>query len=210
MNEILSPLYNIMAETNKTIFSLGDFTGFVIGLILIASVLALAFWGYKLKKITLAIIGFIIGASLGVLINKLIKTDNTVITTILIIMFGIIGASLNYFLYYASIFIIGIFLGGILGLMIGVLIEASIIITIILGLILAIIGGALSIKRNKVMFIICTAYYGYILFRMGFYSVNVFGIDRFIEELTSLCILVAAIFFQFIDNMNKGNDKATN
>ena len=201
MTEIFQSIYLILDNITGIIHSLfGKYTGLSTSLILILSGILLLFWGYKLKKITLVIIGFIFGTSLGVAISDLLNITNNNITIIIMVVLGITIAILNLLFYFFTIIILGILTGGTIGLFIGTIIDSSTFITIILILIFAVLGCLLSITVNKIMFIFLSSLFGYILLRTGIYSIHILNISRIIEDFFSIIIFLIGLIYQFIDN----------
>jgi|GEM_PF-2760863 len=199
MNKILEPFYNMIMKINEVIFSLGNVTGILAGFIILLIGILLAFWGYRLKKIALLVIGFIIGFTIGLMVADINNIDLK-FKIIIALISGISSALIIYFLYFLAVFIIGIFIGGSLGFMISTILETNNLITIIIVAVFALIGGLLSKKINKILFIILTAYYGYILVRIGINSINIFKLNIMIEEIIAIIILISGIIFQFYEN----------
>ncbi len=201
MAEIFQIVYSILDNITKIIYTLfGKYTGLSTSVILILSGILLLFWGYKLKKLTLVIIGLIFGISLGIIAADKLKINNTNLTLILIISLGIIFGILNLIFYFFTIIILGAVAGCTIGLLISSVINSSTFISVIIILIFAFLGGFLSITINKIMFIFLTSFFGYILFRTGFYSIHFLHISRLIEEFISIIVFSIGLIFQFIDN----------
>ncbi len=202
MSEIMASFYNFFKNINSFIYSFGNNAGFLTGIILIISGILLLFWGYRIKKIALMLIGVIFGISLGFYLGEYVFKATIDITLILAISLGIVCALSTFFLYFAMIFIIGVVIGINLGFLIGYFLQLKMIYILIISIVLAIICGIISLKINKIMFIILTAYYGYLLFRVGAYVINVFNINRIYEDILSLVMLIIGLIFQFSDNTN--------
>ncbi len=203
MNDIFQSIYAILDNIRDIIYTLfGKPTLLSTSIILILSGILLAFWGYKLKKLALIIIGLVFGISLALIISDILKIQDNNITFILMIVFGIVFGILNLFFYFIAIIIFGIITGFLFGLFLSTLFDFSSTITIITSLSLAILGGLLSINVNKIMFIFITSFFGYILFRTGIYSINTFNISRIIEEILAIIVFLIGLIFQFIDNFN--------
>ena len=200
MSEIFQSIYSILDNVTEIINSLfGKYTGLGTSIILILSGILLLFWGYKLKKLTLIIIGFIFGISLAIIIADILKLNNN-IALILMITLGIIFGITNLLFYFFTIIILGILTGCIFGLFIGTIIDSSTFVTIILIIVFATLGCFLSITVNKIMFIFLTSFFGYILLRTGIYSIHILQISRIIEEFFSIIIFLIGLIYQFIDN----------
>lgn len=203
MKDIFQSLYSILDNITDIIFTLfGKPTLLSSSIILILSGLLLSFWGYKLKKLALILIGMVFGIALAIIISDIFKIHDNNTLFILLIVFAIIFGILNLAFYFFAIIILGIIIGFISGLFVCTLFDFSSPITIILSLSFGILGGFLSINVNKIMFIIITAFFGYILFRSGIYSINTFNISRIIEEVIAIIVFLLGLVYQFIDNYN--------
>src|SRR5262245_20790379 len=81
------------------------FSALVIGLLGIVE----CFFGYRVVRIVLAVLGFILGA---VLATSLLNTNETVSMIIVGVIGGLIGAVILYNLYFLGTFLAGVGLGG--------------------------------------------------------------------------------------------------
>jgi len=209
--KIHSPVYDIFTKLNEIIYSYGKSTGFITGLILVLSGILLAFWGYRLKKLALLLLGFLIGALIGFYIGNIIDPKSAMLAVLLAIVLGIVMSLFVNFLYKASIIIIGVMLGFSIAIFISSIFKVNTTITLVIAVIAAVIGGFLSIKIEKIMFIVITAYYGYLLFRFGIMSINIIKFDRLFEELLSMAVLIGGailqIYEQFIYEKNLLTDE---
>lgn len=124
------------------------------------------FWGYKLFKVVLAIMGFFLGAFIGVLV---VLTANANYTGFLfVIMGGIAGALLLYNIYRLGVFILGASLGVVIGFFISLMITQQV--EPIVLLILAIAGGVTALFLEKFIIIFATAFNGaYLIVTSSFY-----------------------------------------
>lgn len=201
MTEIFQLVYSILDNITEIIYTLfGKFTGYSTSIILILSGILLLFWGYKLKKLALIIIGLIFGISLGIIISDQLKITNINITLLIMISLGIIFGILNLLFYFFAIIALGIIIGCIAGLFISTIFNSTTFISIIIIIIFAVLGGLLSITVNKIMFIFLTSFFGYLLLRTGIYSIHILHISRIIEEFISIIFFSLGLIFQFIDN----------
>lgn len=64
--------------------------------------------GWRVYDYIVLIAGFVIGAMVG---GSLFTIDNTLMTLAAILIGGIIGAGISYFLYYGAVFLIGAYIG---------------------------------------------------------------------------------------------------
>jgi hypothetical protein len=118
----------------------------------------ICFFGYRLLRLTLGLAGFGVGFALGLLIAGLFPGSSQVLTIILAVVFGVLGAILA-----TALFKFGVFL---LGAGVGVLV-ASIIVTattwhypMIARVIGAIAGGILTLILERPLISILSAFAG--------------------------------------------------
>lgn len=116
------------------------------------------FFGYRIFKLILGILGFVLGAILAAWIANNILDGSQTIVVIAALAGGIICAVLMTFLYFIGIFVLGAILGGLLGTLIGTALEGYL--QIIIQLILAVIGGVIALIFQKFMIIIATSLSG--------------------------------------------------
>lgn len=115
------------------------------------------FWGYRLFRFVLGIVGFLIGAALGWAIGLSFIGEQwgAILGAIL---GGLIGAGLFSALYFLGVFVMGAFLGAILGAtLLGVAGLDQIPVVLI---VLAVIGGIIAVVFQKAMIILSTAFSG--------------------------------------------------
>ena len=121
-----------------------------IGLAILVGALQ-CFFGYRLFKFILGLIGFLLGSALTVAIGSTYSIE--VIPVILLgLVGGFIGAALMVALYYVGVFVIGSLLGGILGIVLSP--------DPVLLLILAVISGVMALIFQKFMIIVSTGFSG--------------------------------------------------
>jgi len=134
------------------------------------------FFGYRIFKFTLKLIGFLLGAVLAGGIGAVISQEAGVgILTALI--GGFIGAALMVALHFVGVFLLGASLGGLLGLFLSALSQNS---PDAVSLILAIIGGVAALIYHKFMIITSTAFAGAWIVVTG-----IFNFNRWFYVLTS-------------------------
>jgi len=138
-----------------------EFSKGALHLIALASIglgVVYCFFGYRIFRILLGILGFILGASMAVAIAFDIFGREQVVVILAGLVGGIIGAVLMVVLYFVGIFLLGAWLGSLLGVLLtgggGSTVETVII------LVLAVIGGIVAILLQKLMIIISTALSG--------------------------------------------------
>jgi hypothetical protein len=116
------------------------------------------FWGYRAFKVVLGVIGFAVGAYLGVGAGAFFTGGVGVIAVITGLIGGLIGAALVSVVYYVGIFVLGA-LGGwvIFTIMAGAVGYGP---HLILLIVLALIGGILALFFQKFLIIVSTAFIG--------------------------------------------------
>lgn len=115
------------------------------------------FFGYKVFKVTLALLGALIGAGLGHAIAVRLGASQTV-DIIVVIAGGLIGAGLAFLLYIAAVFIAGFGFGATLGMLL--LANYHHMVAMLTGVVLGIIGGFLAVKVQRVLIILSTSLLG--------------------------------------------------
>jgi len=115
------------------------------------------FWGYRLFRLVLGIVGFLVGAALGWAIGLAFIGEQwgAILGAIL---GGAIGAGLLSALYFLGVFVMGAILGAILGatlLGVGGLDQIPVLL-----IVLGIVGGILAVIFQKAMIILSTAFSG--------------------------------------------------
>jgi hypothetical protein len=138
-----------------------EFSRGVLHLIALASIglgVVYCFFGYRIFKVILGILGFILGASIAARIVLDMFGGERVLTILAGLVGGIMGAVLMVVLYFIGIFLLGAWLGSLLGILLigggGSTIETILI------LVLAVIGGIVAVMLQKLMIIISTALSG--------------------------------------------------
>lgn len=123
----------------------------------IALGLVQTFWGYRLFKLTLAILGFVI---LGLLSANLAETHLPSQWAPLIagLIGGCLGAALLPALYFLGVFLAGGFFGAVLGLSLGALLSP--LAGQVLAAVLALIAAIVAVKAQKIMIVLSTAFGG--------------------------------------------------
>jgi hypothetical protein len=132
-------------------------SGLYIGIFLILAGLLNCFFGYKLFKILLGVIGFIVG---GYFTGRIVysMTGNSTAAIVVGVIIGIIIALIAFFFYTGGVFIIGASFGAFIALMFNFHVDSMIRVAIII--IFAVAGGVLAIVFQKFMVIISTSFGG--------------------------------------------------
>lgn len=173
------------------------------------------FFGYRLFRIVLAIIGFFVGAGLAI---SLVNSDQTAVMVVVALIGGLIGAVIFYFLYFIGIFLAGLSLGATVGAIVAANLnlaanQTSTNLLIIIG---AIIGGLLGIVFSKYIIMLSTAFtgaaqivYAVLLLLPGLHAMPQISQTeiRFDQPgtvvATLVIIVLALIGFAFQYNMNR-------
>lgn len=149
----------------------------ILHLIMLAVGVVQCFWGYKLYRFTIAVNGFITGATFGCVsgIAMVIRSDGNSLsdivtfTLIWMLICGVIGAVIAYHIELIGIFLIG-FSGGYIVSLLTILLNTkakNIPLSLFMAAIPAIITGVLVVKFWKPIVIIYTGIYGAMLIANG-------------------------------------------
>ena len=114
------------------------------------------FFGYRLFKIVLGLIGFLVGSAVASAIAAGLSQQGLIILGAGLLG-GCVGAALMVLLYFLGVFVVGALLGGILGTVLFALVESQP--EPLLLLILAVIAGIVALVFQKLM-IICSTGFG--------------------------------------------------
>lgn len=115
------------------------------------------FFGYRVFKFTLALLGGLTGA-LAAQATALALGLGPVGVTISLIAGGLLGAGLAFLLYLAAVFLAGFGFGATLGILL--LANFQHMVALLSGCVLGLIGGFLAIKLQRVLIILSTALLG--------------------------------------------------
>ena len=128
----------------------------VIGLSIVVGAVE-CFFGYRIFKVILGLIGFLIGGGVAGAIGYAVS-EQEIVALLAGLVGGAIGAALMVALFFIGVFLVGAFFGGVLG---GVLYavagnspEPAVL------LILAIIAGVMAVIFQKFMIILSTGFGG--------------------------------------------------
>jgi uncharacterized protein DUF4203 len=120
--------------------------------------LLICFAGYRLVKLTLALIGFIAGASGGWAVGLALFPNNTTIALICALLAGVILAILCVWLFFLGVFILGASAGAVVAAAVfratGFPVQALLI------LVVALVFGVIALVLQKLMIILSTAFSG--------------------------------------------------
>jgi Domain of unknown function (DUF4203) len=127
-------------------------------LVAIAAGILICFWGYRMLKLTLGIMGAIVGASGGWALGLSLAPGNTVIALVCAVLGALVGAGLCIWLFFVGIFLLGASAGTALAtaLFNGLGQQPQPLVV----LILAVVFGVIAILVQKFMIVISTAFTG--------------------------------------------------
>ena len=115
------------------------------------------FFGYRVFKITLALIGGILGLAAGHALITALGLGQGAETAAMIIG-ALLGAGLAFLLYIAAVFVAGFGFGATLGMLL--LANYHPMVVLLIGVVLGIIGGFLAVKIQRVLIILSTSLLG--------------------------------------------------
>jgi len=123
------------------------------------------FWGYRILKFSLAIIGFMTAAYGGWELGFSLPHASTGLALVCAVIGGIIGAVLCLWLYFLGVFLLGATAGGIIAA--GLFNQAGHQIQPVVLLALPVAFGIVALIAQKFMIILCTAFSGSYLITAG-------------------------------------------
>lgn len=132
---------------------------YLVALLSIGLGVVYCFFGYRIFKVILGILGFVSGAYMAAAIAfSLLGREQAVLVILAGLAGGVIGAVLVVTFYFIGIFLLGAWLGGLLGILLTGGGESTVATVIIL--VLALIGGIVALMLQKLMIVISTALSG--------------------------------------------------
>ena len=115
------------------------------------------FFGYRIFKVTLAIVGGLIGVVLGqAAATALALGPGGQIAAM--VVGALLGAGLAFLLYIAAVFVAGFGFGATLGMLL--LANFHHMVALLTGLVLGVIGGFLAVKMQRILIILSTSLLG--------------------------------------------------
>jgi hypothetical protein len=115
------------------------------------------FFGYRVFKITLALLGGLLGAAAAHLASTAMGLG-PLGQTIALIAGGIFGAGLAFLLYIAAVFVAGFGFGATLGILL--LSNVHQMVALLSGCVLGIVGGFLAVKAQRILIMLSTSLLG--------------------------------------------------
>ncbi len=130
----------------------------VVALIPLAIGAISCFWGHRLFRVVLGIVGFIVAGFLAGSFVFTLSGGSVVVAAIAAVVGGFIGAFLVSFIYYIGVFVLGAAGGWILGTIVtGVAGYDS---RFVIGIVLAVLCGILAVVFQRIILIVATATIG--------------------------------------------------
>jgi hypothetical protein len=170
------------------------------------------FWGYRLFRVVLGIMGFILAAFFAGSFAYGLSDGSVLVATVAAIIGGFIGAFLVSFVYFLGVFILGAAGGWVMGTIVaGAAAYGS---RFAVGIVLAVLCGVLAVVLQRIVIIMATATIGawnviaalYLLVGGAWRSPLVFwnpgwmfrvgGGRSFVMLLLWLALSIAGIIFQ--------------
>jgi hypothetical protein len=115
------------------------------------------FFGYRVFKITLAVVGGLLGLFLAETASTALRLGPGT-EVIVMIVGGLLGASVAFLLYQGAVFVAGFGFGATLGVLL--LTHYNDMVALMSGVVLGIVGGFLAVKLQRVLIILSTALLG--------------------------------------------------
>jgi hypothetical protein len=115
------------------------------------------FFGYRVFKITLAVLGGVIGA-IGAQALAMAANCGPTGVSVAMLAGGALGAGLAFLLYIGAVFVAGFFFGATLGVLL--LANFQHTVALLAGIVLGVVGGFVAVKVQKVLIILSTALLG--------------------------------------------------
>lgn len=148
----MAPALQQLSQINPGVLQVGTVGAMVYGVLS-------CFFGYKIFKFALGIIGLILGAIAGARLAAFF-TPESMLILVAALVGGVLGAGLLLRLFILGLFVMGALVGGLIAgtvsAALGLQGEVSLIVTVILVL----GGGILAVSFQKLMIIISTAFSG--------------------------------------------------
>ncbi|MCX7012224.1 MAG: TMEM198/TM7SF3 family protein [Candidatus Sumerlaeota bacterium] len=116
------------------------------------------FFGYRVFKLVLALVGFLLGGTLAGACGYALSDGEAAIAVIAGVIGGAIGSALMVALFFVGVFVMGALLGYVLGMVLSGVGGSSPEPAVLLSL--AVIGGIVAIIFQKLMIILTTSFGG--------------------------------------------------
>ncbi|MCF7929217.1 MAG: TMEM198/TM7SF3 family protein [Spirochaetales bacterium] len=181
----------------QQLYALSSMSGLSAGILGVLIGLVFLFAGYRLRKLTLFLAGFLAGFLLLTFIggNYLEISAGYQIGAALV--GGLVLGILALFIYRFALYLLGFALGGYLGYAVAMQYLDNPVWGILIGVVLALILGMIIPLLERPLFIVISALVGFFTFRLGL-GLLISGSETILlEEIVSVVLLLVGIFFQF-------------
>jgi hypothetical protein len=115
------------------------------------------FYGFRIFRIVLAFVGFLIGFGVGA---ALVGNNQVVLQIIVGLVGGVIGAAVFYALYFVGVLLAGAAFGALVGTALASVLNASSGTSLILLVVGLVVGAILALVLNKLVIVLATAFGG--------------------------------------------------
>lgn len=115
------------------------------------------FFGYRIFKITLAVVGGLIGLAAAHGLTGLIGLEPGVATALLVVG-AMLGAAVAFLLYLAAVFVAGFGFGATLALLL--LANQPQVVALVAGIVLGVVAGFLAVKAQRILIVLSTSLLG--------------------------------------------------
>lgn len=115
------------------------------------------FCGYRIFKLTIAVLGGFAGGVLGHFLAVALGLDSTA-AIVALVVFALLGAGLAFLLYLAAVFFAGFGFGLTLGVLLLAQLDHSA--AVVGGVVLGIVGGLVAVKLQAALIVLSTSLLG--------------------------------------------------
>jgi hypothetical protein len=115
------------------------------------------FYGFRIFRIVLAFVGFLIGFGVG---TALVGDNQLVLQIFVGVIAGLIGAGIFYALYFVGVLLAGAAFGALVGTALASVLNASSSTALILLIVGLVVGAILALVLNKLVIVLATAFGG--------------------------------------------------
>ena len=129
-----------------------------LGLILIPIGLVLCFYGYRIFRLAIALLGFLFGFPLGMTVALQFTTGDLLVWAGGLGM-GLLLAILSFAFYLAGVFLAGLVMGSALGYGVVLVLGDAVPVSLVV-LLFAVVGGILAVILQRPLLILFTAFTG--------------------------------------------------
>jgi uncharacterized protein YacL len=115
------------------------------------------FFGYRIFKVTLAVVGGLLGLGAGYSLMSALGLGQGA-QIVGMVVGALVGAGLAFLLYIAAVFVAGFGFGATLGMLL--LANYHQMVSLLTGLVMGIVGGFLAVKAQRILIVLSTALLG--------------------------------------------------